>query len=83
MQIKDAMGVLKNLAKASRWIRASLCDGEDEKSEELANALEENKMEDEEESKWCLKIRSKIENVVHSLLRVKAFNSRLFEILDT
>ena len=83
MQIKEALVVLKNLDKASRWIRASLCDGEDEKSEELANALEENKMEDEEESKWCLKIRSKIENVVHSLLRVKAFNSRLFEILDT
>ena len=83
MQIKEALVVLKNLDVASRWIRASLCDGEDEKSEELARALEESKMAEEEESKWCLKIRSKIENTVHSLLRVKAFNSRLFEILDT
>ena len=83
LQIKEALVVVKNLDVASRWIRASLCDGEDEKSEQLTRALEENKMTDEEHSKWCLKIRSKIENMVHSLLRVKAFNSRLFEILDT
>jgi len=83
MQIKEALVVVKNLDVAGRWIRASLCDGEDEKSEQLARALEESKMAEEEESKWCLKIRSKIENTVHSLLRVKAFNSRLFEILDT
>merc|ERR1719222_982272 len=34
MQIKEALVVLKNLDVASRWIRASLCDGEDQKSEE-------------------------------------------------
>ena len=73
---------MKNLEVASRWIRASICDGEDEKSEQLARALEENKMEEEEKT-WCLKIRSKIENTVHLLLRVKAFNSRLPEILYT
>ena len=82
MQIKESVMVMKNLEVSSRWIKASLCDGEDEKSEQLARALEENKME-EEERRWCLKIRAKIENTVHSLLRVKAFNSRLPEILDT
>ena len=82
MQIKEALLIMKNLEVPIRWIRASLCDGEDEKSEQLARALEENKME-EEEKRWCLKIRSKIENTVHLLLRVKAFNSRLPEILYT
>ena len=83
MQIKEELLVLNNLEVATRWIRASLCDGEDEKSEELARTLEESKMGDEEQSKWCLEIRSRIENTVHSLLRVKDFNSRLSEILDT
>ena len=83
MQIKEELLVLDNLEVATRWIRASLCDGEDEKSEELARTLEESKIPDEEQSKWCLEIRSRIENTVHSLLRVKDFNSRLSEILDT
>ena len=83
MQIKEALATLKNPEAANRWIRASLCDGEDERSEQLTKALEESKMEEEEEAKWCLKVRAKIENLVHSLLRVKAFNSRMLEILDT
>ena len=83
MQIKEALATLKNPEAANRWIRASLCDGEDEKSEQLTKALEESKMEEEEEAKWCLKVRAKIENLVHSILRVKAFNSRMLEILDT
>ena len=49
----------------------------------MTKALEESKLEEEEEAKWCLKVRAKIENLVHSLLRVKAFNSRMLEILDT
>lgn len=83
LQIKESLATLKNPEAANRWIRASLCDGEDEKSEQLTKALEESKMGEEEESKWCLKVRAKIENLVHSILRVKAFNSRMLEILDT
>ena len=53
MQIKEALLIMKNLEVPIRWIRASVCDGEDEKSEQLARALEENKMEEEEKT-WCL-----------------------------
>ena len=56
--------------------------GQASATEKMRRALEENEME-EEERRWCLKIRAKIENTVHSLLRVEAFNSRLPEILDT
>merc|ERR1739845_243412 len=79
----ESPAALENLDTASRWIKATLCDGEDEKSDQLARALEECKMEEEEQAKWGLKVRARIENLVHSLLRVKAFNSRIFEILDT
>ena len=59
------------------WIKAKLCDGEDEKSEELSKVLDDtHAMADGVKAK-CLKIRSLIENVVHALLRVKEMNNKL------
>ena len=39
MEIKELLAALKNPELAGRWIKASLCDGEDEKSEELRELL--------------------------------------------
>ena len=63
------------------WFQASLCDGEDEKSQELASALENvNVSNDKDKKAKCLKIRSSVENIVHALLRVNTMNRRLPEI---
>ena len=70
--------------RAADWVAASLCDGEDEKSEQLARALAELDAAagDEAERARRLRIRAQVENVVHSLLRVRALNSRLSEMFD-
>jgi hypothetical protein len=86
MQVKKVLLVLpvEDLDVAAKWVSASLCDGEDEKSELLAATLSECASSiSEEHRKWCLKIRASLENIVHSLLRVQTFSSRLNEIVDT
>ena len=63
------------------WFQASLCDGEDEKSQELASALEYvSETNNKDKKAKCLKIRSSVENIVHALLRVNTMNRRLPEI---
>ena len=63
------------------WFQASLCDGEDEKSKELASALEYvSETNNKDKKAKCLKIRSSVENIVHALLRVNTMNRRLPEI---
>jgi hypothetical protein len=86
MQVKKVLLVLpmEDLDMAAKWVSASLCDGEDEKSEQLAATLSECASSiSEEHRKWYLKIRALLENIVHSLLRVQTFSSRLNEIVDT
>ena len=80
MQVKA--GLMEVGPNGQDWIVASLCDGEDEKSEELDRALRELDEEGEEHGRR-LKIRAQVENMVHSLLRVRDLNSRLPEMFDT
>jgi len=80
--VKKSMISLKKEADldiCNTWIKASLCDGEDEKTQELAMALNNITKMDDRHPK-CLKIRSSIENIVHALLRVNTMNKRLPEI---
>jgi len=80
--VKKSMISLKKEADldiCNAWIKASLCDGEDEKTKELATALNSITEKDDRHAK-CLKIRSSIENIVHALLRVNTMNKRLPEI---
>ena len=70
-----------NLDCESTWISASLCDGEDDKSDELKVVLKDLSM-GEAEHKKCLRIRAMVEDIVHSLLRVNAMTSRMNEIFE-
>ena len=69
------------MGRAADWISANLCDGEDEKSEQLERALKE--LDDEGERQRRLRIRAQVENMVHSLLRVRDLSSRMMEMFDT
>ena len=62
-------------------VSASLCDGEDERSEELAAALAHH-CTPEEEHKKCLKVRAAVENLVHTLLRLREFTNRLPQMFE-
>jgi len=79
MGVKAEMMEFKDMDESTMWIIASLCDGEDEKTQELERALGNLNMT-EKENKKCLKVRAGVENIVHSLLRVQALSSRLSEI---
>ena len=81
IKVKEGLMNLKDLDRASKWIIASLCNGEDSKSEQLSNALMDMCTEDGEHKK-CLRIRASVENIVHALLRVQMLSSRLPEIFD-
>ena len=80
MKIKESLMYLEgDLDAETTWIKASLCDGEDEKSEQLIKALED-KNSDEKIHRKVLQIRASVENVVHSLHRVEAMRARLPQI---
>ena len=85
MKVKESMMALKkdDLDASSNWIKASLCDGEDEKTEELTSALEDVEAIGDIGKNKCLKIRASVENIVHALLRVREMNSRLSEIFNS
>ena len=85
MKIKELMLDLpkEDFEQYCSWIKASLCDGEDEKSLELSKALAESNTMSEDGKKKCMKIRALIENVVHALLRVKEMSSKLPEIFSS
>ena len=63
------------------FIKASLCDGDDDKSPELTRALEE-KVTEEQRKAW-MRIRARVENIVHSLLRVEKFQQNLSKIISS
>ena len=69
-----------DLQSATSYIKASLCDGEDEASPELKQALMET-MTEEKKKVW-LGIRARVENIVHSLLRVEKFQTSLPKIIN-
>ena len=60
---------------------ASICDGEDERSQKLKDDLDNQRL-DQNTHKKCLKIRAMVENIVHSLLRVRELTTRLPEIFE-
>ena len=78
MIIKDSLRRLEGDVELQvEWIKASLCDGEDEKSEELLTALETKSLHSH---KICLQIRSQVENIVHSLNRLEIMKQHLPQI---
>ena len=81
MKIKESLMSFeeKELEACSMWISASLCDGEDNKTDQLKQALDDGIMESRVKQR-CLKTRATVENMVHSLLRVNAMTSRMNEI---
>ena len=82
MKVKESLAKLDgDLEVQTSWIQAKLCDGEDEKSEELKNALDDPCV-DEQSRKKCLKIRSSVENIVLALHRVEGMKSKLPEIFS-
>ena len=70
-----------DLQPAVSFIKASLCDGDDDKSPELTRALEE-KVTEEQRKAW-MRIRARVENIVHSLLRVEKFQQNLSKIISS
>ena len=69
-----------DLSQAASYIKASLCDGEDEAAPELREALEVT-ITEEQRRAWLV-IRSRVENIVHSLLRVEKFQTSLPKIIN-
>ena len=69
-----------DLSQAASFIKASLCDGEDEAAPELREALEVT-ITEEQRRAWLV-IRSRVENIVHSLLRVEKFQTSLPKIIN-
>ena len=81
-QLMEVRGLLSRLEpallpQAAAFISASLCDGEDERSPSLAAVLERKDQDQERHRPEWLKIRAKLENITHSLLRVQEFNQNL------
>jgi len=76
------MSISNNLDDHASWISASLCDGEDEKSSALVNALKVSD-EESEDHKRAIRVRAMVENMVHSLLRVSEMTSRMHVIFCT
>ena len=79
-QLMEVRGLLSRLEpnllpEAAIFISASLCDGEDERTASLAAVLE-RPGQDQHRPDW-LRIRAKLENITHSLLRVENFSRRL------
>ena len=69
-----------DLSQAASFIKASLCDGEDEAAPELREALEVT-ITEEQRRAWLV-IRARVENIVHSLLRVEKFQTSLPKIIN-
>ena len=67
-------------SQAASFIKASLCDGEDEAAPELREALEVT-ITEEQRRAWLV-IRARVENIVHSLLRVEKFQTSLPKIIN-
>ena len=79
MKVKEFMMHLKGDVDIQiNWVKASLCDGEDEKSEELQAALEAFNGNKE----MCLKIRASVENIVYSLHRVDKMRTKMPQIFS-
>ena len=63
------------------FIKASLCDGDNDKSSELTRALGAEVTEEQRRA-W-MRIRARVENIVHSLLRVEKFQQNLSKIISS
>ena len=70
-----------DLDSAVSFIKASLCDGEDDKSPDLARALGVEVTEEQRRA-W-MRIRSRLENIVLGLLRVEKFQQILSQIIGS
>ena len=69
-----------DLSQATAFIKASLCDGEDEAAPKLREALAVA-ITKEQRQAWFV-IRARVENIVHSLLRVEKFQTSLPKIIN-
>ena len=69
-----------DLSQAAAFIKASLCDGEDEAAPKLREALAVA-ITKEQRQAWFV-IRARVENIVHSLLRVEKFQTSLPKIIN-
>ena len=83
MEVRLLMARLSrdDLQPAASFIKASLCDGDDDKSPELTRALGAE-MTEEQRQAW-MRIRARVENIVHSLLRVEKFQQNLSKIISS
>jgi len=79
MKLKCGLREPVDIDMSKAFIAASFCDGDDEKTKDLQEFLE-NQLVDETEKKKYLKIRAELENVVHSLLRVEKMQKLLSKI---
>ena len=79
MKIKNGLRGLDDMDQVNSFLASSFCDGADEKTEELQNFLESQQVSDDDKKKY-LAIRSELENLVHSLLRVKKMQETLSKI---
>ena len=67
--------------EAVTFIKASLCDDDDDKSPELTRALGAE-VTVEQRRAW-MRIRDRVENIAHCLLRVQKFQDNLSKIIST
>ena len=82
MDIKKLLASLRgDLDVSAEWIKASLCDGDDEKTADLDKALDASKL-DKSLHKMRLQIRSLIYNIVLALHRVDSMKKRFSEIFS-
>ena len=81
MEVNSLLSMLDptTLPEAVTFISARLCDGENERSPCLAAVLERPSQEQLRPD--LLRIRAKLENIAHSLLRVENFRRRLSIII--
>ena len=78
---------LKQLEEAEydnqvEWIKASLCDGEDEQTDDLKKIIEDEKIKEAKSHKKAIQIKSEVMNIVLALHRVKEFQTKFPEIFS-
>jgi len=84
LKVKESLKQLEEAEYDSQveWIKASLCDGEDEQTDELKKIIEDEKIKEAKSHKKALQIKSEVMNIVLALHRVKEFQTKFPEIFS-
>jgi len=84
LKVKESLKQLQEAEYDSQveWIKASLCDGEDEQTDELKKIIEDEKIKEAKSHKKALQIKSEVMNIVLALHRVKEFQTKFPEIFS-